>query len=110
MTFWQRGPKIPLGTRRFLWLGKRTVHITPQQAQAHMHVLGKTGSCKSYFLAGLFLAMHEEGMPATLIDTDGGLARMVLGDRRSTRVNIRHANTSHAVLRLKKKRTYTATG
>ena len=43
-----------------------------------MHVLGKTGSGKSYFLAGLFLAMHEAGMPVTLIDPHGDLAELVL--------------------------------
>jgi len=43
-----------------------------------MHVLGKTGSGKSYFLAGLFLAMYEAGMPATLIDPHGDLAELVL--------------------------------
>src|SRR4051812_6156280 len=78
MSFWERGPTIPLGTTRFLWLGKRTVRITPTQARAHMHVLGKTGSGKSYFLAGLFLSMHEAGMPVTLIDPHGDLAELVL--------------------------------
>jgi hypothetical protein len=43
-----------------------------------MHVLGKTGSGKSYFLAGLFLSMHEAGMPVTLIDPHGDLAELVL--------------------------------
>jgi hypothetical protein len=43
-----------------------------------MHVLGKTGSGKSYFLAGLFLSMHQAGMPATLIDPHGDLAELVL--------------------------------
>jgi Type IV secretion-system coupling protein DNA-binding domain len=78
MRLWDRGPTIPLGTSRFLLLGKRTLRITPQQARAHMHVLGKTGSGKSYFLAGLFLAMYEAGMPATLIDPHGDLAELVL--------------------------------
>src|SRR3954471_14266810 len=78
MRWWKTGPTIPLGTSRFLLFGKRTLRITPQQARAHMHVLGKTGSGKSYFLAGLFLAMHEAGMPATLIDPHGDLAEMVL--------------------------------
>src|SRR3954462_848975 len=78
MRWWKTGPTIPLGTNRFLLFGKRTLRITPQQARAHMHVLGKTGSGKSYFLAGLFLAMHEAGMPATLIDPHGDLAEMVL--------------------------------
>src|SRR4051794_18140161 len=78
MKWWERGPTIPLGTSRFLFFGSRTLRITPQQARAHMHVLGKTGSGKSYFLAGLFLAMHDAGMPATLIDPHGDLAEMVL--------------------------------
>jgi hypothetical protein len=43
-----------------------------------MHVLGKTGSGKSYFLAGLFLALHEAGLPVTLIDPHGDLAELVL--------------------------------
>src|SRR3954467_5493291 len=78
MSFWERGSTIPLGTTRFLWLAQRTVRITPTQARAHMHVLGKTGSGKSYFLAGLFLSMHEAGMPVTLIDPHGDLAELVL--------------------------------
>src|SRR3954466_12176118 len=78
MRWWERGPSIPLGTSRFLLFGKRTLRITPQQARAHTHVLGKTGSGKSYFLAGLFLAMHAAGMPVTLIDPHGDLAELVL--------------------------------
>ena len=78
MRWWDRGPTIPLGHRRFLLFAKRTLRITPRQARAHMHVLGKTGSGKSYFIAGLFLAMHEVGMPATLIDPHGDLAELVL--------------------------------
>src|SRR3954465_2406408 len=78
MKWWDRGPSIPLGTSRFLFFGSRTLRITPQEARAHMHVLGKTGSGKSYFLAGLFLAMHEAGMPVTLIDPHGDLAELVL--------------------------------
>src|SRR3954451_13544523 len=69
---------MPLGSSRFLFFGRRTVRISPHQARAHMHVLGKTGSGKSYFLAGLFLAMYEAGMPATLIDPHGDLAELVL--------------------------------
>src|SRR5215210_2362364 len=78
MSWCERGPTIPLGTSRFFFLGKRTLRITPRQARAHMHVLGKTGSGKSYFLAGLFLAMYDAGMPATLIDPHGDLAELVL--------------------------------
>src|SRR5687767_2104310 len=78
MNWWDRGPTIPLGIQRFWFFGKRTRRIKPRQARAHMHVLGKTGSGKSYFLAGLFLAMHKAGMPATLIDPHGDLAELVL--------------------------------
>src|SRR5215218_6450783 len=78
MRWWERGPTVALGTKRFLYFGKRTLRISPKQARAHMHVLGKTGSGKSYFLAGLFLAMYEAGMPATLIDPHGDLAELVL--------------------------------
>src|SRR3954449_10435085 len=78
MRWWKTGPTIPLGTSRFLLFGKHTLRITRQQARAHMHVLGKTGSGKSYFLAGLFLSMHEAGMPVTLIDPHGDLAELVL--------------------------------
>src|SRR6476660_2826609 len=78
MRLFARAPTISLGTSRFLRLFKRTIRITPHQARAHMHVLGKTGSGKSYFLAGLFLAFYEAGMPATLIDPHGDLAELVL--------------------------------
>jgi hypothetical protein len=78
MTFWNRGVRLPLGTKRFLFFGRRTLYITPDQARAHMHVLGKTGSGKSYFLAGLFLSMYEAGIPVTLIDPHGDLAELVL--------------------------------
>src|SRR3712207_3390290 len=78
MRLWDRGPTIPLGSKRFAFFARKTFHIRAQQARAHMHVLGKTGSGKSYFLAGLFLSMHQAGMPATLIDPHGDLAELVL--------------------------------
>src|SRR5688500_16551127 len=78
MSLWDNGPSIPLGTRRFLFFGRRTLRIPIRQAHGHMHVLGKTGSGKSYFLAGLFLSMHKAGMPVTLIDPHGDLAELVL--------------------------------
>ena len=78
MSLWDSGPTIPLGKTRFLWLFTRTLRISRRHARAHMHVLGKTGSGKSYFLAGLFLAFYEAGMPVTLIDPHGDLAELVL--------------------------------
>src|SRR3954467_10804580 len=78
MSLWDSGPTIPLGKTRFLWLFRRTLRISRRLARVHMHVLGKTGSGKSYFLAGLFLSLHEAGMPVTLIDPHGDLAELVL--------------------------------
>jgi hypothetical protein len=78
MIFGKTEPRILLGTKQLFYFLARKLHITRQQAHAHMHVLGKTGSGKSYFLAGLFLSMYKAGMPATLIDPHGDLAEMVL--------------------------------
>src|SRR3954469_24989877 len=79
MIFGRTEPQILLGSKQVFYFFTRKLRITQQQAHAHMHVLGKTGSGKSYFLAGLFLSMHKAGMPATLIDPHGDLAEMVLG-------------------------------
>src|SRR4051812_39504029 len=78
MIFGKPEPRILLGSKQVFYFLTRKIRITQQQAHAHMHVLGKTGSGKSYFLAGLFLAMYKAGMPATLIDPHGDLAEMVL--------------------------------
>src|SRR5215212_5147425 len=78
MIFGKTEPRILLGTKLIFHFLTRKLRITREQAHAHMHVLGKTGSGKSYFLAGLFLAMYEAGMPATLIDPHGDLAELVL--------------------------------
>jgi Type IV secretion-system coupling protein DNA-binding domain len=78
MSLWDGGPTIALGKIRFMWLFKRTLRISRRHARAHMHVLGKTGSGKSYFLAGLFLAFYQARMPVTLIDPHGDLAELVL--------------------------------
>src|SRR3954449_656996 len=72
-----RQPRITLGHYRS-WFFKRTLQLSRQLACCHMHILGKTGSGKSYFLAGLFLSLHEAGLPVTLIDPHGDLAELVL--------------------------------
>jgi hypothetical protein len=76
-SFLAREPSLALGT---YWsvLGRRTLSLSRAQAACHAHVLGKTGSGKSYFLASLFLALHEAGMPVTLLDPHGDLAELVL--------------------------------
>src|SRR5579859_7096584 len=71
-------PSITLGSYRAFHVIPRRLRISARDAQAHMHVLGKTGSGKSYFLAGLFLALHEAGLPVTLVDPHGDLAELVL--------------------------------
>jgi hypothetical protein len=73
-----RAATITLGSSRFWYFGRRQLRITSRQSRVHMHVLGKTGSGKSYFLAGLFLQLHASGMPVTLIDPHGDLAELVL--------------------------------
>src|SRR5687767_10803393 len=78
MRLFARAATIHLGSSRFWYFGRRQLHITPRQSRVHMHVLGKTGSGKSYFLAGLFLSLHDAGMPVTLIDPHGDLAELVL--------------------------------
>jgi Helicase HerA, central domain/TraM recognition site of TraD and TraG len=69
---------LTLGTYRSLFLIPRTLRIAKELALAHMHVLGKTGSGKSYFLAGLFLALQQAGLAVTLVDPHGDLAELVL--------------------------------
>ena len=72
---WSMGPSLPLGSS---WFGLRTLRLPVARARVHAHVLGKTGSGKSYFLAALFLAMQRAGMAATLLDPHGDLAELVL--------------------------------
>jgi hypothetical protein len=72
------GESINLGTYHLMHLIPQTLRVAKKLMQAHMHVLGKTGSGKSYFLAGLFLSLHKAGMPVTLVDPHGDLAELVL--------------------------------
>src|SRR4051794_37611478 len=78
MRWWVREPTIPLGSSRLFHFIRWPLRITTQEASSHMHVLGKTGSGKSYFLASLFLSLFEAGLPATLVDPHGDLAELVL--------------------------------
>ena len=72
-----RSPKIPLGTHG-PWLFPRTLRLPLVDLASHMHIIGKTGSGKSRFLANLILNLVEHGQPLTLIDPRGDLARLVL--------------------------------
>src|SRR5437016_1002532 len=48
------------------------------ELMTHWHVIGASGSGKSRFLAHLFLSLFRLGLPATLVDPHGDLARLVL--------------------------------
>src|SRR5512142_2987775 len=70
-------PSIPLGSYRLL-LWRRSLTLPLSELHCHTHVLGKTGSGKSYFLAGLFLSLYRAGQAVTLIDPHGDLAELIL--------------------------------
>src|ERR671929_171931 len=48
-----------------------------QQARAHMHLIGKTGSGKSFFLASLYISLLKAGFGVTLIDPHGTLSPLI---------------------------------
>jgi hypothetical protein len=54
------------------------LRIRLAQANTHWHIIGTSGSGKSYFLAQLFLSLLQHGLPVTLIDPHGDLAKLVL--------------------------------
>jgi hypothetical protein len=68
---------IPLGTYGSA-LFRRRLHLDGQDAKSHMHVMGKSGSGKSRWLAGFYVNLLKAGFSATLIDPHGDLARLVL--------------------------------
>src|SRR5512143_2959625 len=72
---WSAQPSLPLGT---FWFGLRTLRLPVDQTGVHTHVLGKTGSGKSYFLANLFLSLQRAGLAVTLLDPHGDLAELIL--------------------------------
>ena len=75
---WREQTKsIPLGTYGSA-LFKRRLHLDGQDARSHMHVMGKSGSGKSRWLAGFYVNLLKAGYSATLIDPHGDLARLVL--------------------------------
>ena len=72
-----RRQSIPLGTYGSA-LFRRRLRLDGQDAKSHMHVMGKSGSGKSRWLAGFYVNLLKAGFSATLIDPHGDLARLVL--------------------------------
>jgi hypothetical protein len=71
-------PRLTLGTFGPLPILRLPLNIRLSQANTHWHIIGTSGSGKSYFLAHLFLSLLKRGSPVTLIDPHGDLAKLVL--------------------------------
>jgi hypothetical protein len=54
------------------------VYVTPEQISTHMHVIGGTGSGKSYFLDGVLKSLILQGQGLCLIDPHGDLYHRIL--------------------------------
>src|SRR6266481_4805631 len=51
--------------------------ISTEEAMAHWHIIGKSGSGKSFFLAKLYKSLFDAGFGVTLIDPHGTLAPLI---------------------------------
>jgi hypothetical protein len=71
-------PRLTLGTFGPLPILRLPLNIRRSQANTHWHIIGTSGSGKSFFLAHLFLSLLKLGSPVTLIDPHGDLAKLVL--------------------------------
>jgi DNA helicase HerA-like ATPase len=75
--FWQQ-ETLTLGTYSPFPFFRLPLTIPKQAAKSHWHIIGTSGSGKSFFLAHLFLQLHMNGFPVTLIDPHGDLASLIL--------------------------------
>ena len=71
-------PRLTLGTFGPLPILTLPLNIRLSQANTHWHIIGTSGSGKSFFLAQLFLSLLKHGSPVTLIDPHSDLAKLVL--------------------------------
>jgi hypothetical protein len=78
MSRWLFGEEtLTIGTSG-LALFRIPLRIPKRSLATHWHIIGTSGSGKSYFLAQLFLQLYRSGQSVTLIDPHGDLARLVL--------------------------------
>ncbi len=68
---------VPLGSYGSA-LFARWLRLDGDETKAHVHVMGKSGSGKSRWLAAFYVSLLKAGYSATLIDPHGDLARLVL--------------------------------
>ncbi len=75
-SFHQHG-HIPIGTYKRGFF-TRQLRLSNEEARSHIHVIGKSGSGKSRWVASFYASLIKAGFSATLIDPHGDLARLVL--------------------------------
>src|SRR6266699_1993567 len=68
-------PSLPLG---YTVEGNKFVTLTGTDFERHKHIMGISGSGKSSFLASCALLLLKQGIPYTLIDPHGDLAKLIL--------------------------------
>src|SRR6266567_8046004 len=68
-------PALVLGTTVE---GNHMVTLTGTDFERHKHIMGISGSGKSSFLASCALLLLKQGVPFTLIDPHGDLAKLIL--------------------------------
>lgn len=79
MRSWFRAPvpSLTLGTHGpFFW--RQSLRVPISVVNCHAHIIGKTGSGKSNFLAWMFLSLFRSGQAVTLIDPHGDLSQLIL--------------------------------
>src|SRR5829696_6714145 len=76
LPFRQHG-SIPIGTYK-RGPFTRQLRLSDDEARSHIHVIGKSGSGKSRWVASFYANLIKAGFSATLVDPHGDLACLVL--------------------------------
>lgn len=74
---WRRAAHVPLGTTGAGPFA-RPFALTPDELRSHVHVLGKSGSGKSYWLTGWVRSLIRHGHGVIFLDPHGDTARLIL--------------------------------